>query len=82
MSSPLRQRAARTTRPRGGIFGALGAAGGGYANTAEGKIIVAAFTDTYNGLARAVRNCRAQEVKGGLGTEGQLEGRVLKKHKL
>ncbi|TXH22745.1 MAG: peptidoglycan-binding protein [Elusimicrobia bacterium] len=57
----------------GGVFGgALGAAGGGYANTAEGKVIVAAFTDSYNGLVRAVRNYRAQEVKGGLGTGGQL----------
>lgn len=57
----------------GGLFGgALGAAGGGYANTAEGKVIVAAFTDSYNGLVRAVRNYRAQEVKGGLGTGGNL----------
>lgn len=57
----------------GGLFGgALGGVGGGYANTAEGKVIVAAFTDSYNNLVRAVRNYKAQEVKGGLGTGGQL----------
>ncbi len=57
----------------GALFGGgLGAGGGGYANTAEGKVIVAAFTDSYNNLVRAVRNYKAQEVKGGLGTGGQL----------
>ncbi|MGQ9499029.1 MAG: CsgG/HfaB family protein [Dissulfurimicrobium sp.] len=57
----------------GGIFGAaLGGVGGGYANTAEGKVIVAAFTDAYNNLVRAVRSYKAQEVKGGLGTGGHL----------
>lgn len=61
-------------------FGALGqafgsrAAGsmGGYSNTAEGKVIVAAFTDSYNNIVRAVRNYRQQTVAGGLGTGGQL----------
>jgi hypothetical protein len=58
----------------GGIFGGgLGAAGGGYANTAEGKVIVAAFTDSYNGLVKAVRSYKAQEVKGGLGTGGNMK---------
>ena len=57
----------------GAIFGGgFGAGGGGYTNTAEGKVIVAAFTDSYNNLVRAVRNYRAQEVKGGLGTGGNL----------
>ena len=45
---------------------------GGYSNTAEGKVIVAAFTDSYNNLVRAVRNYKAQEVQGGLGTGGGL----------
>ena len=45
---------------------------GGYANTPEGKIIVAAFADSYNQLVRAVRNYKAQTVKGGLGTGGAL----------
>jgi hypothetical protein len=57
----------------GALFGSgLGAGGGGYTNTAEGKVIVAAFTDSYNNLVRAVRNYKAQEVKGGLGTGGNL----------
>jgi curli biogenesis system outer membrane secretion channel CsgG len=52
--------------------GGLGAAGGGYSNTPEGKIIVAAFMDSYNQLVRATRNYVAQSVKGGLGTGGRL----------
>lgn len=57
----------------GGLFGGgLGGVGGGYSNTAEGKVIVAAFTDSYNSLVKAVRAYKAQEVKGGLGTGGHL----------
>ena len=57
----------------GGLLGSgFGAGGGGYANTAEGKVIVAAFMDSYNGVVRAVRSYKAQEVKGGLGTGGNL----------
>ena len=57
----------------GGMLGSgFGASGGGYANTAEGKVIVAAFMDSYNGVVRAVRSYKAQEVKGGLGTGGNL----------
>lgn len=57
----------------GGLFsGGLGGAGGGYANTAEGKVIVAAFTDSYNNLVKAVREYKAQSVKGGLGTGGHM----------
>ena len=57
----------------GGLLGSgFGAAGGGYSNTAEGKVIVAAFMDSYNGIVKAVRNYKAQTVKGGLGTGGQL----------
>ncbi|MES2207981.1 MAG: CsgG/HfaB family protein [Pseudomonadota bacterium] len=57
----------------GGIVGGLGGgAGGGYANTAQGKVIVAAFTDSMNNVIRAVKNYKAQEVKGGLGTGGNL----------
>jgi curli biogenesis system outer membrane secretion channel CsgG len=54
------------------LGGSLGAAGGGYTNTPEGRIIVAAFMDSYNQLVKAVRNYRAQSVKGGLGTGGGL----------
>lgn len=49
-----------------------GGGGGGYSSTPEGKIIVAAFADSYNQLVKVVRNYRAQTVKGGLGTGGAL----------
>ena len=57
----------------GGLFGG-GAAGigGAYANTAEGKVIVAAFLDSYSNVVTAVKNYKAQTVKGGLGTGGHL----------
>jgi len=57
----------------GGLFGggAFGG-GGGWSNTPEGKILVAAFMDSYNQLVRAARNYKAQEVAGGLGTGGTL----------
>lgn len=57
----------------GGVFG--GGAGGGagaYTSTPEGKILTAAFMDSYNKLVRAVRNYNPQSVKGGLGTGGRL----------
>jgi len=57
----------------GGIFGGGGGgAGGGYTSTPEGKILTAAFMDSYNKLVMATRNYRAQSVKGGLGTGGRL----------
>lgn len=57
----------------GGAFGGgLGAAGGGYSNTAQGKVIVAAFTDSYNNLVRAVKNYKPQTIEGGPGTGGKL----------
>jgi curli biogenesis system outer membrane secretion channel CsgG len=57
----------------GGIFGGGGGgAVGGYTDTPEGKILTAAFMDSYNKLVRAVRNYKAQTVKGGLGTGGRL----------
>jgi hypothetical protein len=57
----------------GGVFGG-GAGGtmGGYTKTPEGKVIAASFADAYNALVRNVRNYKAQEVKGGLGTGGRL----------
>jgi curli biogenesis system outer membrane secretion channel CsgG len=56
-----------------GVFGS-GAAGGlgGYTNTPEGKVLAGAFADAYNRLVQSVRNYKAQEVKGGLGTGGNL----------
>lgn len=57
----------------GGLFGGRGGGGlGGYTNTAEGKVIVAAFMDSYNNIVKAVRNYKAQNIEGGLGTGGQL----------
>jgi hypothetical protein len=59
-----------------GVFGAawagLGAAGGGYSNTPQGKVVVAAFADSYNQMVKSLRNYKAQTVKGGLGTGGRL----------
>ncbi|RPH42205.1 MAG: peptidoglycan-binding protein [Burkholderiales bacterium] len=56
-----------------GLFGSgLGAAGGGYSNTPEGRIVVAALMDSYNQLVKAARNYKAQQVRGGLGTGGTL----------
>jgi hypothetical protein len=51
----------------GGAFDSgFGAVGGGYSDTPEGKIIVAAFMDSCNQLVRATRNYVAQTVKGEL----------------
>ncbi|WP_052162667.1 CsgG/HfaB family protein [Aquabacterium sp. NJ1] len=52
----------------GGGFGG----GGGYAKTPQGKVIVAAFADSYNQMVKALRRYKAQTVKGGLGTGGRL----------
>lgn len=58
----------------GALFGsAFGGVGGGYSNTAEGKVVVAAFTDSFNNIIRAVKDYKAQEVKGGLGTGGNMQ---------
>ncbi|MDR2710610.1 MAG: peptidoglycan-binding protein [Burkholderiales bacterium] len=53
----------------GSILGRSGGGGlGGYSNTDEGKVIVAALTDAFNKMVVAVRNYRMQTVEGGLGT--------------
>lgn len=58
----------------GGAFtGAAGGSLGGYSKTPEGKVIVSAFTDSYNNLVKAVRNYKPQDVKGGLGKGGHLK---------
>lgn len=57
----------------GGLFGGSGGGTfGAYSRTPEGKVLVAAFLDSYNNVVRAVRNYRAQTVRGGLGTGGRL----------
>lgn len=57
----------------GALFGGSGGGGaGGFTNTPEGKVITAAFVDSYNQMVRALRNYRAQTVEGGLGKGGRL----------
>jgi hypothetical protein len=45
----------------------------GFSNTPEGKVIVASFADSYNNVVKALKNYKAQNVKGGLGKGGQLK---------
>ena len=57
----------------GGMFGShVGGAAGAYGRTPEGKVIVAAFTDSMNNIIRAVKSYKAQSVSGGLGTGGTM----------
>jgi hypothetical protein len=57
----------------GGLLGGLGAVGGGaYSNTPQGKVIVAAFADSYNQMVTSLKSYKAQTVKGGLGAGGRL----------
>jgi len=57
----------------GGIFGGGFAGAGAYSKTPEGKIVVAAFLDSYNQMVKSLRSYTAQTVEGGLGTGGQLK---------
>jgi len=58
----------------GSVFGGSGGIGlGGYEKTPEGKVIAAAFADSFNQTVRALKNYRAQEIKGGLGKGGRLK---------
>jgi hypothetical protein len=58
----------------GALFGGfVGGGVGAYENTAQGKVIVAAFVNAYNNLVIAVRNYRAQHIQGGPGTGGSLK---------
>jgi len=58
----------------GQIFGAsAGGSLGGYSNTAQGKVISAAFMDAFNQMVVSLRNYKAQTVQGqGLGGGGRL----------
>jgi hypothetical protein len=49
------------------------AGGSGFSSTPQGKVLVAAFMDSYNQMVKAVRNYQAQSVEGGLGTGGTLK---------
>lgn len=58
----------------GGLFGGkAGGAMGAYTNTPEGKMLIEAFTDSMNQLVIALREYKAQTVKGGLGKGGTLQ---------
>ncbi len=61
----------------GGVGGMLGwdAGGGigGYSTTPEGKLVTAAFMDSYNQMVDSLRNYQAQNVQGGLGAGGTLK---------
>ena len=61
----------------GGGVGIFGSQGGGTASaftkTPEGKVIAAAFANSYNNMVKALRNYKAQNVEGGLGKGGKLK---------
>lgn len=61
----------------GGGVGIFGSQGGGSASaftkTPEGKVIAAAFANSYNNMVKALRNYKAQNVEGGLGKGGKLK---------
>lgn len=58
----------------GGLFGSsMGGALGGYTNTSEGKVIVAAYMDAFNNIVKATKNYSAQAQRGGLGSGGSLK---------
>jgi hypothetical protein len=56
-----------------GLGSSGGGAFGGLSNTPEGQATIAAFVDAYNGMVRALRHYKAQDVEGGLGTGGKLK---------
>jgi hypothetical protein len=61
----------------GGFLSLAGGSGagalGGYTNTAQGKVIAAAFMDAFNQMVVSLRNYKAQTVQGqGLGGGGRL----------
>lgn len=57
----------------GAIGSGLAGGAGGFTSTPEGKLLTAAFADSYNQMVRALRNYKAQTVKGGLGKGGTLK---------
>jgi hypothetical protein len=69
--------AARTTDlgVGGMVLGRLGAAGAGWSNTNEGKVIAAAFLDAHNQLVFQVRALQAKELPPPVATKvGQGRG--------
>ena len=60
-------------RMGGGAGASLGAGFGAYSRTPEGKTLVNAFLDSMNQLVIALKDYKAQTVKGGLGKGGSLK---------
>jgi hypothetical protein len=59
----------------GALLGGSSAVGGlgAYSNTPQGKVVMAAFLDSYNQMVKSLRSYKAQTVQGqGLGTGGRL----------
>lgn len=56
-----------------GFVGGGAAGARGWTNTPQGKVLAAAFMDAHNGLVKAVREYKAQQVEGGLGNGGKLK---------
>lgn len=56
----------------GGFFAGIAGGAKGFSNSPEGKIITAAFADSYNQMVVALRNYKPQQVAGGLGMGGSL----------
>lgn len=55
-----------------GLTGSAAGNLGGFSRTPEGKATVAAFNDAWNKMIVSLKNYKAQEVEGGLGTGGVL----------
>jgi hypothetical protein len=56
-----------------GWGGGVGGGVRGFTDTPEGKVITAAFADSYNQMVKSLRNYKGQKVKGGLGKGGKLK---------
>ncbi|MDQ2991076.1 MAG: peptidoglycan-binding protein, partial [Pseudomonadota bacterium] len=57
----------------GALWGSAFGGASGFTNTPQGKVLAAAFMDSYNQLVKAARNYQAQSVAGGLGNGGTLK---------
>lgn len=55
-----------------GIGGGAAGAAGAYSKTPQGRVIAAAFLDSYNEMVKSVRTYAPQRVDGGLGAGGKL----------
>lgn len=56
--------------------GAFGGAGGGvagaFSNTPQGKVVTAAFADSFNQMVKALKDYKMQTISGGMGKGGKL----------